>query len=181
KEVWTLPGGGRLNLSCKIPVTGRTFYDSVEILLEHVAAADQVLRCRANALEVVLAPLVSRLEGRPRIVVHFPDPAGGSEWDVGAERLIDVTGIADGLATEVPAGRRGQRHRHFRIVDPSDVITVIVNMRHQKREGNQLVLEQPARSHDAAWIRHAGKLRELHGLHANQRVILKTRVSAGRR
>jgi len=42
-RVWTLPCCGRLNLSCEIPMTARAFYDAVEILLEHVAAADQVL------------------------------------------------------------------------------------------------------------------------------------------
>jgi hypothetical protein len=100
---------------------------------------------------------------------------------VGAERSIDFARITDGLTTEVPAGRRSQRYGRFRIVDPSNVITVIVNLRHQKREGNQLALEQPAGSCDAVRIRNAGKHRELHVLHANECVILKTRVLAGRR
>ena len=58
--------------------------------------------------------------------------------------------VADALGAEVPAGRRGQRDRHLRDADARELVAVVVDLRHEKRERRSGGFDQRADRSDPA-------------------------------
>src|SRR5690606_8689036 len=120
------------------PMLSRASERIIHVLFKHEPHTHELVRRVANAPQEVLTVNITLFDRPTRIAERFPFRASARKGDVGAERLVQLVGIADARRTKVPAGRRRERDRGFGVVNPGEIVAVDVDLGHEMRQGHDL-------------------------------------------